>query len=237
VQNTSYVPSAHQVAIGATMESAARIPRLDNLTFMNQFHVKATYRLSSDIPTVYWDRTFAKQLTSIAPLDYKDKLSAVAYVNSHCNAPSGRNKIVGQLMELLGSTLPVHGLGKCLHNTDGAEKYPFRRHHGLLRQYRFCIAMENSLSPDYVSEKVYMALAAGSVNVHLRMRAILKQKPAFHPALTLTSKNPTILLHTGAFPFTMVSRTLATLFRMLPLLSTTKNLGGRHRRLPKSCFV
>ena len=143
------------------MESAARFPLLDNLTFMNQFHVKATYRLSSDIPMVYWDRTFAKQLTSIAPLDYKEKLSAVAYVNSHCNAPSGRDIIVGQLMELLGLTLPVHGLGKCLHNNDAAKKYPYKQHHDLLRQYRFCIAMENSLSPDYVSEKVYMALAAG----------------------------------------------------------------------------
>lgn len=44
-------------------------------------------------------------------------------------------------------------------------------------RYKFCIAMENSISPGYVTEKVFDALAAGCVPVYFGSPASLPQVP------------------------------------------------------------
>lgn len=200
----SFAPSKRLIHIASSMESDARFQHQKDANFMSNFQIQATYKLSSDVPHVYWSGQAKDMLTRTRPLSFRDKLGAVAYVNSHCDPPSGRNDIVRELMQLLGDDLPVHGLGKCLRNSNAADAYGRMQHHDLLRRYRFCISMENSLAPDYVTEKVYMAIAAGWV-VHTRRKQSLSASSTlkfYYSCLCLFT-----LENTGARQFTMESTT------------------------------
>jgi len=46
--------SASQMTIGSTRESAANYRRMDNASFMSNFGIEVTHRLSSDVPAVTW---------------------------------------------------------------------------------------------------------------------------------------------------------------------------------------
>lgn len=59
--------------------------------------------------------------------------------------------------------LPVHAFGTCRSNMPLA---PRGGQVAVMRDYRFCIAMENSVAEDYVTEKVYAALDAGCLPVY-----------------------------------------------------------------------
>ena len=61
------------------------------------------------------------------------------------------------------AALPVHSFGRCRSNMPTA---PTGGQVAVMRDYRFCIAMENSISEDYVTEKVYAALDAGCLPIY-----------------------------------------------------------------------
>ena len=52
---------------------------------------------------------------------------------------------------------------KCLSSRNNSHD----RWQSLPRRYRYCIAIENSVAVDYVSEKVYDALVAGCLPIYL----------------------------------------------------------------------
>ena len=69
----------------------------------------------------------------------------------------------------------IDSLGRCLHNRSFAEfdntptawaNNGFHEVAEILRHYKFYIAFENSSTLDYVTERVFMALAYGSVPIY-----------------------------------------------------------------------
>lgn len=160
--NGSFRARPDQVTIAATMESAAYYPSLTDAAFMSRFDVEASYRLSADVVLSYYNDGYAEKWATTPPVPFAEKLPAVAYLSSNCGAPSGRDAIVGQLMDVPGA-LPVHAIGACRNNRPSP---PARQQVDTLKQYRFCIAMENSIADDYVSEKVYAALVAGCTPIY-----------------------------------------------------------------------
>lgn len=169
-------PDGSQLAVGLTMESAAYYRTMDDPAFMAHFGIDATYRRSAHVQAMYWGDGYRSAWEARPPLPWASKQPAVAYLSSNCAAPSGRDAIVGRLIEILGqqqangttatndastTLLRVDGLGACRKSSTAADGYARMQAGELLRTYRFCIAIENSVAPDYVSEKVYAALAAG----------------------------------------------------------------------------
>ena len=154
-----------------SMESDRNYPFLRDPRIAKQFDLQMTYRLDSDIPTLYpnWKQYAGFQ---DAPLDFALKSSQPATVLYAASNPvEYRDVFVGELMQ----HLPVDSVGKCLHNRDingfssgtGWPNDGFRALLELIRQYKFYLALENSQTVDYVTEKVFMALAAGTVPVYL----------------------------------------------------------------------
>ena len=43
---------------------------------------------------------------------------AIVFIASHCHAHNDRTELVRRLMRALPPSLPVHSLGKCLHNHE-----------------------------------------------------------------------------------------------------------------------
>ena len=57
------------------------------------------------------------------------------------------------------------GCGRCL-NSGNRSLAQGESKMDVFRRYRFCIAMENTVAHDYVTEKLWDALAAGCVPIY-----------------------------------------------------------------------
>lgn len=66
---------------------------------------------------------------------------------------------------VISRQVPVHALGQCDNNTPWPAGDPSKVQ--VMRKYKFCVAMENSIRQDYVTEKLWDALIAGCIPVCL----------------------------------------------------------------------
>ena len=101
-------------------------------------------------------------------LPWAQKKNAVAAFVSNCRNAGAEQRL--KLLEDLGKHYEVHSYGRCLHNRDepplkkGESRGEAKRR--LLASYKFSLAFENAIVGDYVSEKVYDALLAGSLPLY-----------------------------------------------------------------------
>jgi alpha-1,3-fucosyltransferase len=94
------------------------------------------------------------------------KNRTVAWFVSNCNSNSQRESVVRRLSQFIA----VDIFGKCANAGNHQQQ-----HHScpnqsecdrmLSRHYRFYLSFENSLCPDYITEKLYRPLAHGTVPV------------------------------------------------------------------------
>ena len=178
-------------------ESPAYYPELWDAAFTARFSLKASYELDSDIV-----------LTSLHPLveggvvdpsrwlpPHPSKRNAIVFLASNCESKNAREELVRRLQRALPATrLPLHSVGRCLHNFDAPSLAPktgawagagegddssLASKLELLRSYQFCLVLENSNAADYVTEKLFHAFAAGCLPIYYGSSDVQKVLP--HP--------------------------------------------------------
>ncbi len=141
-------------------ESDISYPHLRHAPFLARFDVMMTYRLDSDVPVLYVDPWIHGQLRR-PPVAKTEEATAVIFA-SNTRERSGRSEYILALMR----HIRVDRYGKwnanrVLENDRGRETKL-----DTIARYKFTLAFENSLTKDYVSEKFYDPLIAGSVPVY-----------------------------------------------------------------------
>jgi hypothetical protein len=124
-----------------------------------------TYRLDSDVPILYLTECFgpdAAQLLAGDPLE-KTADAPAAYFDSNPWAKSERAKYVTEVMR----HLQVDSYGRSLRNkvlpVDRGRETKLET----IARYKFTIAIENTFTQDYVTEKFFDPLVVGSLPVYL----------------------------------------------------------------------
>lgn len=69
----------------------------------------------------------------------------------------------------------MHSLGRCDNNTPWPPGNPSKI--DVMRNYKFCVAMENSVRHDYITEKLWDGLAAGCIPIYLGSSTALHIAP------------------------------------------------------------
>ncbi|XP_024959893.1 glycoprotein 3-alpha-L-fucosyltransferase A isoform X2 [Cynara cardunculus var. scolymus] len=138
-----------------SMESAIYYPDNDIATARRKgYDVVMTTSLSSDVPVGYFSWA---EYDIMAPLQPKtEKALAAAYI-SNCGAINSRLQALEKLEKF---NVKIDSYGACHHNRDeNVDKLEALKH------YKFSLAFENSNAEDYVTEKYFQSLVAGSVPV------------------------------------------------------------------------
>ncbi|KAL5558469.1 hypothetical protein UlMin_034680 [Ulmus minor] len=118
---------------------------------------------------------------------YKDNATLVYWSSSRC-LPK-RNQLAKKLLNLL----PHHSFGKCLNNVGGPNMalsfYPecsndanvtpkwWDHLHCAMSHYKFVLAVENTMTESYVTEKLFYALDSGSVPIYFGAPNVLDFVP------------------------------------------------------------
>ncbi|KAM1120247.1 hypothetical protein ACFX2I_044345 [Malus domestica] len=134
-----------------------------------------SYHAEDDVQSTYAGALFHNGRNyHVSP--YKQKDTLVYWSSSRC-LPQ-RNKLAHKLLSLL----PHHSFGKCLNNVGGLDMalsfYPecasdtsvtqkwWDHLHCAMSHYKFVLAIENTMTESYVTEKLFYALDSGSVPIY-----------------------------------------------------------------------
>ena len=152
-------------------ESEVNYPIMDDAAFMAQFDLTMTHQRRADVWVPYLPRPHHM----FAPPLPKTEAAPVVYISSNPRDRSGRDDYVRELMRHVA----VDSYGRQLNNRTIAGLDEGRRTKLLtIARYRFTLAFENSIAPDYVTEKFYDPLIAGSVPIVLGAPNIREFAPA-----------------------------------------------------------
>lgn len=150
-----------QVWVAWYVECEAHYPYLSDPLFMSRFDLIMSHRQEADIFSPYLPPDFGE--LSREPVPEKEPGKIVnAFISSHMNK-SGR---VQYLMRMM-SVLDIHSYGKLIPNMPIGDDNGHRFKLDTISSYKFTIAFENAIARDYVTEKFYDPLIAGSVPVYL----------------------------------------------------------------------
>jgi hypothetical protein len=149
-----------------SLESEAHYPQLCDPHFMSQFDLTMTYHQHADVVAsyfIYFGSTDNLKQALLEPPKPKTKENLVNLFVSSPYDKSGRREYATELMQFLN----IHSYGKFLNNRhiQGDLWRPTKLN--LIADYKFTLAFENASTPDYVSEKFFDPLVAGSVPVYL----------------------------------------------------------------------
>lgn len=142
-----------------SMESEVNYPQLADPAFVARFDLAMTYRRDADV----WVPYLPRPEWLAAPVSPKTEPVPAVYFASSAIDRSGRHAYVAELMRHVA----VDCYGACHRNRTLARDDGRTTKLATIARYRFTLAFENSIACDYVTEKFYDALIAGSVPVVL----------------------------------------------------------------------
>jgi hypothetical protein len=161
------------ISVGVSMESPNNFPKLDEESFQYTFHFGVSHRRGHlDLQTSYNNYFPAQFKSKGAP--FLSKKNSLLFVYTACHWPH-RN----QLFDDLSKLIDIDALGRCKNNKNMNDMFPacaalprsgtsvWLQSECLLHNYKFYLAIENTREPDYITEKLYQGLRAGSVPVYL----------------------------------------------------------------------
>eukprot|EP00262_Sarcandra_glabra_P012064 TRINITY_DN3022_c0_g1_i1.p1 TRINITY_DN3022_c0_g1~~TRINITY_DN3022_c0_g1_i1.p1 ORF type:complete len:524 (-),score=91.99 TRINITY_DN3022_c0_g1_i1:418-1989(-) len=142
------------------------------------YNVVMTTSLSSDVPVGYFSWA---EYDIMAPMSPKTENALAAAFISNCGARNFRLQALDMLEKL---NVKIDSYGGCHRNRDGrVEKVE------TLKRYKFSLAFENSNEEDYVTEKFFQSLVAGTVPVVVGAPNIQEFAPALGSILHIRELN------------------------------------------------
>jgi len=149
-----------QVWVAFTLESVTRYPLFADPAFMSMFDYEMSYRQGADFWAPYVRPELPSKL-AVAEVPPKQGLCC-AFLSSTLDL-SGRGRLLRELMDLL----PVASYGRLMRNRQLGDDKGEATKLEVISRYRFTLAFENAIDPDYVTEKFFQPLAVGSIPVYL----------------------------------------------------------------------
>jgi hypothetical protein len=155
-----------QLWVAHTIECEENYVMLRDPKFMRHFDLTMTYRLDSDVPATYVTYyAGAENLARALRRPPQPKISEPlvnSFVSSRINR-SGRREYLRELARYL----PMDSYGTFMRNRTLALDLGRPSKLETIARYKFTLSFENACGRDYVTEKFFDPLVAGSVPVYL----------------------------------------------------------------------
>ena len=151
-------------------ESEVNYPIMGDPAFMAHFDLTMTHRRDADV----WVPYLPPLDDLFAPPVAKTQAAPAVYIASNAQDRSGRDAYVAELMRHVA--VDRYGRQPGFRRIEDDDGRPAKLR--TIARYRFTLAFENSIAPDYVTEKFFEALVAGSVPIVLGAPNVAAFAPA-----------------------------------------------------------
>ncbi len=168
-----------QLWVAWCIESEENCPRLRNRRYMSRFDLTMTYRRDSDVlwgyVPYYGSASNLARALLASPRPKCSKRPVAMLISSRVDR-SGRRAYARELSR----HIPIDSFGRFLRNQTLPVDSWRPTKLDLIAHYPFTIAFENSIATDYVTEKFYDPLVAGSVPIYLGAPNVEEFAPGDH---------------------------------------------------------
>jgi hypothetical protein len=180
-----------QLWVGWSMETMVMRPAMKRRRTRRRMDLTMTHERTSDVWHPYFEPDIVHEL--LRPPSPKTRSAPVVWMQSNVNDRSGRKPYASDLARCVW----IDSFGAVARNRE--ERIPRGREHqiALYRQYKFTLAFENSIAPDYVTEKFWFPLVAGSVPVYRGTEDIAALAPA--PGCYIDTRDFSSAMELGAY--------------------------------------
>lgn len=137
----------------------------------DRYYSTTSFRSEVPLPYFSWEEYDIKS----APVRYEDGIKGASFIAHNCDSKNDRESMV---QGILDSGFRVDSLSNCLHNAEPPNGLGMDNKQELMRQYLFHLAFENQNEDDYITEKLWGALAAGTVPIYYGAPNIRDHVPA-----------------------------------------------------------
>lgn len=170
-----------------SMEGAVHFPRFERPEIKELFDIRVTYQYSADIPIPYIN--FQDDTWRQEPLP---KTGFIAGHFADARDQSGRYRYLLELKQ----HLDVHLYGKVFDGNRLVNSSPFSKKiedrdnndwRSMLSKYKFTLVFEDSIATDFVTERFFESLKAGSVPVYLGAPNVADFAPAENSYISVNS--------------------------------------------------
>lgn len=151
-----------QVWVRWNMEPESKFPWMLNEGLNELFDIRMDYHSHADVVCPYYSGFKAARIARhIDPAIKKNKICML--ISSSVNQ-SEREEYIAELMQYID----IDSYGRLYNNSSmKGEDNGWESKQNLYSHYKFVIAFENSILEDYVTEKLYGPLLAGSVPIYM----------------------------------------------------------------------
>jgi hypothetical protein len=153
--------AAHQLWVGVTMEPDDYYPWQRDPGRLASLDLLLSNREDADVRLDFTSPGTLEELRR--PVPPKDSGHVVCALVSNADSRSERERLILQLE----NHIAVHHYGAWRYNGEGPRRAGRAAKLEILGRYQFCLAFENAIQRDLVTEKFYDCLVAGCVPVYL----------------------------------------------------------------------
>lgn len=121
----------------------------------------ATTSFHSEIPVPYF--SWAEYNIQHPAVNFDNAIKGASFLANNCGSHNRREELVENLTK---SELRVDALSECLHNAEPPPGVDMSNKTDVLKEYLFHLAFENQREEDYITEKLWGALASGTLPVY-----------------------------------------------------------------------
>lgn len=151
-----------QLWVAWSMESAINYPRLADQSFMRHFDLVLGYRQSSDIWSSYLPERHRWQAMPGLTRPTEPEAAPLVAFQSALTDGSGRNAFFASLQQ----HIDIDSYGRVFRNRTLPVDNGRQTKLDTIARYPFCLSLENAIEPDYVTEKLFDPLLAGTLPVY-----------------------------------------------------------------------
>jgi FkbM family methyltransferase len=163
---------AGQMWVAWSLESPVTCPAMGDPALLARFDATMTYERTSDLWFPYFGPGTAAALA--APPSHEREVAPVCHLQSNPYDACDRNRYAFELMR----RIRVDSYGDVLRTRRERIPPGWAERVAVMRRYKFTLAFENSFATDYVSDKFFDALVAGSVPVYRGAPEVAELAPA-----------------------------------------------------------
>lgn len=169
--DTNIMKPKHQIWVAWNFGCETIFPWINNTKIRSLFDIWMSYHSNSDIILPYYHYSYLDKLKKEQNLSKSKDICM--FISSQTNN-SGRLEYLRELM----SHLEIDSYGKWMKNCSIKYDSGYKTKMEIIQNYKFTIAFENSIADDYVTEKFYEPLLAGSVPIYMGASNIEKFAPS-----------------------------------------------------------
>lgn len=140
----------------------------------NKFY--STTSFQSEIPLPYYSDAEYKIWTAV-PVDFDRAIHGGVFMANNCESRNNREKVIQDLQRLANDRLRIESVSSCVHNAEIPPGSFRTDKKSVMNKYLFYFAFENQCYSDYITEKLWGPMEAGTLPVYFGAPNVLEHVP------------------------------------------------------------